>query len=68
MPPVRIVPRLDKVEHSHLCLRLIPELPPFDQLTFQRREKALAEGVVVGVANGSHGGPGGQLALLAVGR
>ncbi len=55
MSPVRIVPTLDEVEHSHLCLCLISKAFSFDEFTFERREEALTHGIVLGIAHRSHG-------------
>ena len=57
MPPVRVVPALDEVEDGHAGLGLGREAAAIEQLTLERGEEALAEGVVVGVAHVAHGGP-----------
>ena len=45
----RVVPALDKAEAGHSCLGLGCEPATVEQLAFERREEALAHGVVVGV-------------------
>ena len=56
MPGAGVIPALDELEDCHADLHLGTELPPFQQLTFERGEEALAHGIVVGVADLSHRG------------
>src|SRR6267378_2034676 len=53
----RVVPAFDVLEDRHAGLRLRLETPAREQLALQRREEALAHGVVVGIAHRSHRGP-----------
>src|SRR6266849_2465403 len=53
----RVVPAFDELEDRHAGLRLRLETPAREQLALQRREEALAHGVVVGVAHRSHRRP-----------
>jgi len=53
---VGIVPPLDVVEDGHLSLGLISEPHLLDQFALQTGEEALAQGVVVGIPHGPHGG------------
>ena len=54
VPPVRVVERLDVVEHrpGELCPRVL--LVAVQQLALQRREEAFGDRVVEGVADGAH--------------
>jgi hypothetical protein len=52
---MRVVPALDEVEDGHLGLGLVAEAVAVEELTLERGEEALAERVVVGVADGVHG-------------
>src|SRR5262245_60296623 len=56
MTPMRVVPAFDELEHRDLRLGLVLEAPPLEQLAFQRREEALGDRVVVGIADRSHRG------------
>src|SRR5213593_1048818 len=58
MPPARVVPALDEVEDGEACLGRCREPLPIEQLALERREEALAERVVVGIADRAHRGPG----------
>jgi hypothetical protein len=62
MPPVRVVPTLDEVEDGHPGLGRGGEAAAVQQLTLERGEEALTEGVIVGVAHAPHGGPDAGLA------
>src|SRR3989442_13335165 len=53
----RVVPAFDELEDRHAGLRLRFEPPAREQLALQRREEALAHGVVVGIAHRSDRGP-----------
>src|SRR5689334_5433589 len=55
MAACRVVPTFDVAEDRHLDLCLRCEPPPRQQLAFERCKEALAHGVVVSVANRSHG-------------
>ena len=55
MAPSRIVPALDELNDGHSGLGLGLELAPVEQFAFERREEALAHGVVISIANRSHG-------------
>ena len=50
MPPVRVVPGLDEVEHGHLRLRLVPEPLLLEELALERGEEALTQRVVEPIA------------------
>ena len=54
MPAVRVVPALDEVEDGHAGLSLGRETA-IQQLALEGGEKALTEGVVIGVAHAPHG-------------
>src|SRR6266446_4440410 len=57
MPAPRIVPAFDEVENGEPRVGLRAEALSIEQLALERREEALAEGVVVGVAHTAHGRP-----------
>ena len=50
-----IVPAFDELEAGDAGLSLGPELPAVEQLAFEGGEEALAHGVVVAIADRSHG-------------
>src|SRR6266516_5224526 len=54
MPPPPVVDRLDPGEHLQACLLPGPPVATVDQLTLQRCEKALDQGVVEAVADRPH--------------
>src|SRR5438552_7766265 len=62
MSPPRIVPAFDEVEDGQARVGLRAEAFAIEQLTLERREEALAERVVVGVAHRAHRGPDAGLA------
>lgn len=51
MSPGGIAPTLDELEDRDADLSLCQELTPVEQFAFQRREKALAHGVVIGITD-----------------
>src|SRR5512145_2166431 len=53
----RVVPTFDELEDRHARLGLRRKAPAREQLALQRREEALAHGVVVGVAHRSYRRP-----------
>src|SRR5712691_5143692 len=55
MPPMRIVPALDEVEDGYSGVGLGREAAAVQQLTLERGEEALTEGVIIGVAHVLHG-------------
>lgn len=57
MPPVRIVPALDELEHRHLSLGLIPEPPSIQGRAFQGGEEGFAWRAVKGISHRPHGRP-----------
>jgi hypothetical protein len=57
VPAVRVVPTLEKIEDCHLRLGLSVEAVPIQQLALERREEALAHGVVEAVTHRTHRGP-----------
>ncbi len=57
MTASRVVEAFDEVEHGQLGHGTIGELRAVEQLAFERGEEALAHGVVVAVADRSHGRP-----------
>jgi len=68
MPPARVVPALDVVEHREAGGGVGVEPLAIEQLTFERREEAFAQGVVVRIAHRSHRRPDTRLlAALAEG-
>jgi hypothetical protein len=54
MPTVRVVPALDVLEDGHADRRLGREALAIEQLALERGEEALADRVVVGVADRAH--------------
>ena len=56
VPPARVVEALDEVEDGHLRLGLRLEAFAVEKLALERREEALAERVVVRVADRAHRG------------
>lgn len=54
MAPPRVVPPFDEVEDGDPRLRVAPEAMAIEQLALERREEALAHGVVVGVPHAAH--------------
>lgn len=52
-----IVPAFDKLEDGHLRFGLGLEGAAVQEFCFERREEALAHGIIVGIADRSHGGP-----------
>ena len=65
---MRVVPALDEVEDGHSGLGLDLEAVLVEELALEGGEEALAESVVVGVADGAHGGThAGMLASEAEG-
>lgn len=56
MPSMRVVPAFDEAEDLSPCGGMAVESGSIDEFTFERREEALAHGVVVAVSDGSHGG------------
>src|ERR1700693_1196756 len=56
MPAPRIVEPFDELEDGHPSFGLGRKLAAVEQLALERREEALAQSVVVAVADGSHGG------------
>ena len=61
MSAARIVPAFDELEAGHASLGLGAEFPPVEQFAFERREEALAHGVVIRVADRSHRRPDASL-------
>jgi len=57
MTAARIVPAFDEVEHGEAGVDLRPETLPIQQLALERGEEALAQGIVVGVADAAHRRP-----------
>src|SRR2546425_656877 len=57
VPAVRVVPALDELEDGATRLDRGGEAPPGEELALEGREEALAQGVVVGVADRAHRGP-----------
>jgi hypothetical protein len=57
MTAARIVPAFDEVKHREPSIDLRPEPLAIQQLTLEGREEALAQGVVVRVADAAHGRP-----------
>lgn len=55
MPSAGIVPALDEGEDGHAGLGLRAEAPPVEELAFEGGEEALAHGIIIGVADRSHG-------------
>ena len=53
---MRVVPSLDEVEDGHSGLGLVAEAVLVEELALEGGGEALAERVVVGVADGAHGG------------
>ena len=69
VPPGGIVKAFDEAEAGHACLDLRDEPAPFQQFAFEGGKEALAQGVVIGIADGSHGRPDAGLpAALAEGQ
>src|SRR6266545_5912169 len=56
MPAPRIVEAFDELEDSHPSFGLGRKLVAVEQLALERREEALAQSIVVAVADGSHRG------------
>src|SRR2546428_121102 len=54
MAAARVVPAFDEVEDGQARVGVSREAVPIEQLALEGREEALAEGVVVGVADASH--------------
>src|SRR3990170_1656691 len=65
MAAPRVVPALDEVEDRKAGLGRRAEAVTVEQLALERREEALAERVVVGVAHTPHGRPDAGLATPA---
>ncbi len=65
MAAPRVVPALDEVENREAGLGRRAEPVPVEQLALERREEALAERVVVGVAHAPHRGPSAGLPTAA---
>src|SRR3989442_654781 len=61
MAPVWIVPTLDEVKDGMSGLGLSRERAAIEQLTFEGREEAFAQRIVVGVAIRAHRGPNARL-------
>src|SRR5229473_777134 len=59
----RVVPAFDELEDRHARLGLRRKAPAREQLALQRREEALAHGVVIGITHRSHRRP--HLGFLA---
>jgi hypothetical protein len=57
MAALRVVPALDEVEDGHPGLGLGAEAVAVEQLALERREEALAQGIVVAVAYRAHRRP-----------
>src|SRR4051812_22770307 len=57
MKPGWIVPGLDEAEGRHARLGVGGEPAPREQLAFEDGKEALAQGVVIGITDGSHGWP-----------
>ena len=55
MAPAGIVPALDELKDGDAGLRLGLELSPVEQLTFEGGEEAFTHGVVISIADRSHG-------------
>src|SRR2546425_1083676 len=62
MPAARIVPAFDEVEDGKARLYLGAEPLAIEQLALEGREEALAQGVVVRVADAAHRRPDASLA------
>ena len=62
MPSARIVPSFDELEDGHAGLGVRAQAYPVDELALERGKEALAHGIVVAIANRSHGGPDAGLA------
>src|SRR2546425_6867315 len=62
MSAPRIVPAFDEVEHGKASVGLRAEAFAIEQLALERREEALAHGVVVGIAHTAHRRPEAGLA------
>src|SRR5207302_1943673 len=58
----RIVPAFDEVEDGEARVGLRAEAVAIEQLALERREEALAHGVVVGIAHTAHRRPDAGLA------
>src|SRR5947209_889563 len=54
MSAPRVVPAFDEVEHGKASVGLRAEAFASEQLALERREEALAHGVVVGIAHTAH--------------
>src|SRR5712692_7135069 len=65
MAPPRIVPAFDEVEDGEARVGLRAEAFAIEQLALERREEALAQGVVVGIAHTAHRRPDASLATAA---
>src|ERR1700743_823008 len=68
MAPRRVIPALDVAEDGHSGLGLRGEPPACQQFALERCEEALAHGVVVSVADRSHGGAGAAAAAATTER
>jgi hypothetical protein len=55
VPSAGIVPSFDELGDGRLRLGLVQEAAAVDRLAFERGEEALAHGVVVGIADRTHG-------------
>lgn len=53
---MRIVPAFDELKDSQACFGLCVEGMAIEQLTFESSKEALAEGIVITIADGAHGG------------
>src|SRR6266478_6348461 len=62
MSTPRIVPAFDEVEDGEARVGLRAEAVAIEQLALERREEALAHGVVVGIAHTAHRRPDAGLA------
>src|SRR5262245_50256735 len=52
--PLRVVPAFDVIEQGPAGVGRRPEPLAVEQLTFQRREETLAQGIVIRIADGAH--------------
>ena len=62
MATMRVVPPLDELEDGEASLDLSREASAVEEFALEGGEEALAEGVVIGVAHGSHRRPDAGLA------
>src|SRR5208283_5333545 len=54
VPPMRVVPTLDPLEHRHLGFGLAVKATPVQQLPLQGGEEALGHRIVVSISYRSH--------------